>query len=123
MKELSIITETREAGGHAVQVVHVSGYIDAHSFPRFQQEILTLLNQGNNHLLIDLRNATYICSTALGLLMSVFRQVRHNAGDLVVSGLSDKIANIFNLLGISKLIPVFPNEEEALRRLSAIEAS
>ena len=53
---------------------------------------------------LDLREATYICSTALGLLMSVFRQVRHNAGDLVIAGMSDKIANIFNLPGFSKPI-------------------
>ncbi|MBI3945640.1 MAG: STAS domain-containing protein [Armatimonadetes bacterium] len=123
MRELSITTEACDTGGCPVRVVRVSGYIDAHSFPRFEREILTLVNQGNNRLLLDLRNATYICSTALGLLMSVFRQVRHNAGDLVIAGMSEKIANIFNLLGISKLIQAFPDEEEALRCLAAAEAS
>jgi len=121
MKELRITTEPTKAGGHAVQVVRVAGYIDAHSFPRFEQEMLALINQGSYRLLLDLREATYICSTALGLLMSVFRQVRHNAGDLVIAGMSDKIANIFNLLGFSKLIRAFSSEEEALQCLAMTE--
>ena len=121
MKELRITTEPTKAGGHPVQVVRVAGYIDAHSFPRFEQEMLALINQGRYRLLLDLREATYICSTALGLLMSVFRQVRHNAGDLVIAGMSDKIANIFNLLGFSKLIRAFSTEEEALQCLAMTE--
>lgn len=121
-EQLSILTEPRSVQGGDVQVVRVSGYIDAHSFPRFEQEMLALVNQGNYRLVLDLRHATYMCSTALGLLMNVFRQVRHNAGDMVISGMPDKIANIFNLLGFSKLIRAFGSEEEALRCMTAAEA-
>lgn len=123
MKELTIATEPRESGSHPIQVVRVAGYVDAHSFPRFEEEMLTQLNQGHFHLLLDLHDATYMCSTALGLLMSVFRQVRHNSGDLVVAGMPEKIANIFNLLGFSKLIRAFGTEEEALQYLAAVEGS
>lgn len=121
MRELQIATEPIEAGGHAVQIVRLSGYIDAHSFPRFEEEMLSLVNQGNYRLLLDLHDVTYICSTALGLLLQIFRQVRHNSGDLVVAGVPDKIANIFNLLGISKLIRAFNTETEALRCLATAE--
>lgn len=122
MKELRITTEPRDAGGYPVQVIHVAGYIDAHSFPKFEEEMLSLVSHGNYRLLLDLENVSYICSTALGLLMSIFRQVRHNAGDIVIAAMPDKIANIFHLLGFSRLIRAFSTEEEALQSLSAIEA-
>ncbi|MDH7568913.1 MAG: STAS domain-containing protein [Armatimonadota bacterium] len=122
MKELTITTQLDHAGDVPVQVVRVAGYVDAHSFPRFEQAMLALVNEGNYRLLLDLREASYMCSTALGLLMSVFRQVRHHAGDMVIAGMPAKIANIFNLLGFSRLIRSYSSVEEALQQLAAHEA-
>jgi len=44
--------------------------------------------------------------------------VRQHEGDLVIAKMSDKITNIFNLLGFSRLIHTYPTEEEALSKLA-----
>ncbi len=121
MKELRIATEPTETDGRSVQIVRLAGYIDAHSYPRFEEEMLALVNQGHYRLLLDLHEVTYICSTALGLMLQLFRQVRQNAGDLVVARVPEKIANILNLLGISKLIRAFRSEQEALQCLASAD--
>jgi anti-anti-sigma regulatory factor len=50
--------------------------------------------------------------------MATFRQVRQHNGDLVIAKMSDKITNIFNLLGFSRLISTYPTEEEALQKFA-----
>ncbi|MBV9470314.1 MAG: STAS domain-containing protein [Abitibacteriaceae bacterium] len=114
MKELKIEHGTAPVEGRDVHILRLEGYVDAHTFTDFEEELTKLVEGGNYNLLLDLEKLTYINSTGLGLLMATFRQVRQYQGDLVIAKMSDKITNIFNLLGFSRLIHTYPTEQEAL---------
>src|SRR5687768_11097840 len=114
VKELKIEHEATKVGSKDVQILRLEGYVDAHTFTDFEEELNKLVEGGQYHLLLDLEKLTYINSTGLGLLMATFRQVRQYEGDLVIAKMSDKITNIFNLLGFSRLIHTYPTEQEAL---------
>lgn len=114
LKELKIEHATASALENEVRIVRLEGYVDAHTFTDFEEELTKLVEAGHFRLLLDLERLTYINSTGLGLLMATFRQVRQQQGDLVIAKMSDKITNIFNLLGFSRLIHTFPTEAEAL---------
>lgn len=114
LKELKIEHATASAQENEVRIVRLEGYVDAHTFTDFEEELTKLVEAGHFRLLLDLERLTYINSTGLGLLMATFRQVRQQQGDLVIAKMSDKITNIFNLLGFSRLIHTFPTEADAL---------
>lgn len=121
MKELKIDHETalkdaQAPGAPDVEILRLEGYVDAHTFTDFEEELTKLVEGGHYNLLLDLEKLTYINSTGLGLLMATFRQVRQHGGDLVIAKMSDKITNIFNLLGFSRLIHTYPTEEEAMQK-------
>ena len=115
MKELKIEHAQSPIGEKDIHILRLEGYVDAHTFAEFEEELTRLTDKEKQyHLLLDLEKLTYINSTGLGLLMATFRQVRQHGGDLVIAKMSDKITNIFNLLGFSRLIRTFPTEEDAL---------
>jgi stage II sporulation protein AA (anti-sigma F factor antagonist) len=116
VKELKIEHETAAVTGQDVHILRLEGYVDAHTFTEFEEELTKLVEGGQYNLLLDLEKLTYINSTGLGLLMATFRQVRQYQGDLVIAKMSDKITNIFNLLGFSRLIHTYPTEQEALEK-------
>ena len=122
MKELKIDHETAPKGtsanAPAAEILRLEGYVDAHTFTDFEEELTKLVENGHYHLLLDLEKLTYINSTGLGLLMATFRQVRQHGGDLVIAKMSDKITNIFNLLGFSRLIHTYATEEEAMQKFA-----
>jgi anti-anti-sigma factor len=118
LKELKIEHATTPVSEREVHVVRLEGYVDAHTFTDFEEELTKLVEAGQYNLLLDLERLTYINSTGLGLLMATFRQVRQQQGDLVIAKMSDKITNIFNLLGFSRLIHTYSTEEEALNHFS-----
>ena len=118
MKELKIEHAQTTVDGREVQVLRLEGYVDAHTFAEFEEELTKLVEDGYYNLLLDLEKLTYINSTGLGLLMATFRQVRQHQGDLVIAKMSDKITNIFNLLGFSRLISTYPTEQEALQKFT-----
>jgi len=124
VKELKIEHAAAPSGGKDVHILRLEGYVDAHTFAEFEEELTRLTDkEGQFNLLLDLEKLTYINSTGLGLLMATFRQVRQHNGDLVIAKMSDKITNIFNLLGFSRLIHTYPSEQEALARFAPTEAS
>ena len=116
MKELKIEQAESTVGERAIKILRLEGYVDAHTFTEFEEELTRLVEGGQYNLLLDLEKLTYINSTGLGLLMATFRQVRQHQGDLVIAKMSDKITNIFNLLGFSRLISTYPTEQEALQK-------
>ena len=118
MKELKIEHAKTTVDSREVQVLRLEGYVDAHTFAEFEEELTKLVEDGYYNLLLDLEKLTYINSTGLGLLMATFRQVRQHQGDLVIAKMSDKITNIFNLLGFSRLISTYPTEQEALQKFT-----
>ena len=122
MKELKIDHESTSVAGRDVSILRLEGYVDAHTFTDFEEELTKLVEGGHYNLLLDLEKLTYINSTGLGLLMATFRQVRQHGGDLVIAKMSDKITNIFNLLGFSRLIHTYPSEQEALAKFAPTEA-
>lgn len=123
MKELKIEHDQNAVGSKDIHILRLEGYVDAHTFAEFEEELTRLTDKEKQYnLLLDLEKLTYINSTGLGLLMATFRQVRQHGGDLVIAKMSDKITNIFNLLGFSRLIHTYGSESEALARFAPTEA-
>ncbi len=123
MKELKIEQEQQSVNEQDIHILRLEGYVDAHTFTEFEEELTQLVEGGKYYLLLDLEKLTYINSTGLGLLMATFRQVRQHGGDLVIAKMSDKITNIFNLLGFSRLISTYATEEEALKKFEQPDES
>ena len=124
MKELKIEHATTPVGATDVHILRLEGYVDAHTFTEFEEELTRLTDKEKQYnLLLDLEKLTYINSTGLGLLMATFRQVRQHGGDLVIAKMSDKITNIFNLLGFSRLIHTYSSEQDALAKFKPAEGA
>lgn len=98
----------------SIQKVRISGYLDSSTFPQLQEHLDNLLKQGSHYYLLDLENLDYISSAGLGVLMGILREVREKEGDLKIINMSEKIARVFDLLGFSRLMKVYPSEAEAL---------
>lgn len=124
MKELKIEHATQSVSDKSIHILRLEGYVDAHTFAEFEEELTRLTDREKQYnLLLDLEKLTYINSTGLGLLMATFRQVRQHGGDLVIAKMSDKITNIFNLLGFSRLIHTYPDEASALAKFAPQESA
>jgi anti-sigma B factor antagonist len=113
-RKFDLETSPVNAGDLSVQKVRIEGYLDSSTFPRLQEHLNGLIAEGHYHYLLDFSELDYISSAGLGVLIGMLREVRDKGGDLKIMHMSDKIQRIFNLLGFSKLLKVYPDEETAL---------
>lgn len=95
--------------------IKIDGYLDSSTFPQLQEYLTSMVAEGQVRLLLDLSDLDYISSAGLGVLMGMLREVRDKGGDLKIVNMSEKIERVFNLLGFSRILRLYTDEEKALK--------
>lgn len=109
---------TRRMDGR-VAVLHLKGFLDAHTAPHLERAIREVIDMKNYHILVNFSDLSYISSAGLGVFMGFVEEVRENHGDIRMSDMTPKVFKIFDLLGFPKLYRIFQNEQEALASFSS----
>ena len=99
-----------------ITLLSLSGFLDAHTAPEFEGAVESALDAGRNRLVVDGGGLTYISSAGLGVFMGFIEEFREAGGDIKICGLSDKVREIFSLLGFEELFDIVDNVEEARAR-------
>ena len=68
-------------------------------------------------IVVNLGRTTYLDSTALRVLTSVFKRVREREGEMAIAEVQPKIAKLFTLTGLDQVLPLCSTEREALAKV------
>jgi len=70
------------------------------------------------YIIFDMENLKYINSTGIGRVADWYSKVTEEDGNVLVSNAKDDIKEVFDLVGISSIIPFFENNEMAIKSFS-----
>jgi anti-sigma B factor antagonist len=105
-------------------VISIEGELDLATAPQLKWMLLDALEEGHSRLVVDLSQATFMDSTALGVLVGVDRSLDAGATLAIVCA-SSNLLKIFELSGMDGVFAIFPTLDAALARSDgrAAEAS
>jgi anti-sigma B factor antagonist len=109
-------TSIKESG--EVSIINLKGYLDAHTAPALESNFTELINNNKFKIVVNFQDLAYISSAGLGVFMAYIENIRNNKGDIKLANMSDKVFNIFDLLGFPLLYEIYKNEEEAIKKFS-----
>ncbi len=118
MEDLSI---SQEKIGDIVDLVKLSGNLDAHTFESFEEVIDKLLGEGRYRIIVDMAGVDYVSSAGVGIFIAAANEVEENEGLMVILGLSPSVLDVFDLLGLTETFEIASGREEALERIVAGE--
>ena len=104
-------------------LVNVSGRLDQQETAIFEKYLNNLLIKGHNQLLIDLSEVTYVNSGGLRCLVTVWRQAQEQGGDVALCSLNERIAQLFAVVGFSKVFNIYPSQDSAIQELTGKKPS
>jgi len=107
----AIVTSTR-AGTWRVVTVH--GEIDVHTGPELRDHLLSAFTQGEDTLVVDLSQVTFLDSSGLGVLVSAHKRARATAGELRIAACRPPVATIFQITALDRAFCIYPTVEQAL---------
>ena len=101
-----------------LSVIHLEGYLDAHTAPQFEQAIQTEIDAGHYRIIVDCEKLTYISSAGLGVFMSFIEEIREQGGDIKICGLTPKVRQVFDILGFQEIYDICENYPATVQRFA-----
>jgi anti-sigma B factor antagonist len=87
-------------------VLRIEGSLDAVSTPEIRPLIDALINEKRPMVIVDLSSLRLIDSSGVGAIVSLYKRLRLQGGDVTVRGLRDQPLAIFRLLRLDRIFSV-----------------
>lgn len=102
-----------------VSVVVLTGELDLVSAPKLKAALVELHEAGRRHFVIDMSLASFMDSTALGVLIG-FRRLVGDDGSLAIAAAGPSILRILEMTGVDRTFERFATVGEAVEHLEQI---
>lgn len=97
-----------------ITILGLRGRMDSITAQTVEQQLLSLIERGNHHLVVDCAQLAYISSAGLRVFLMVAKRVTQAKGKLVFTRLNDDVRQVFDLTGFSSILQICSSREEAL---------
>jgi len=104
-----------ERVGDGACVIAVSGEADLYTSPEFKRHVTEAIAGGIRSIVVDLTEATFIDSTALGVLTRARKRLSPAHGRIVVVVTDRNIRKVFEVTGLDRIFPLYESRDAALR--------
>jgi len=95
-------------------VLHIGGEVDLYNTPQLKEEIVNLIDGGVRRLVVDLSDARYLDSTALGVLIGGLKRLRERNGELRLASPQPRILKVLEITRLLKVFEVCDSVQQAL---------
>ena len=96
-----------ESNGGSVIIFVREERLDAHNSGELKTEMNRLFDAGSINLIIDLKEARFIDSSGLGVLVSGFKNASTRQGSIKLSGLQTQVKSMFELTRLHRVFDIF----------------
>jgi anti-sigma B factor antagonist len=101
-------------------IIALIGEIDASSSIELDLAIAKSVGEGFSRILIDCSSLEYISSAGLGVFMSYIEEFNDKKIKMVLFGMSDKVANTFEILGLHELLQIGKDKVQAKKMIDEL---
>ncbi|WKK79060.2 STAS domain-containing protein [Marivirga arenosa] len=104
-------------------LLKVEGDVDASSSIHLDEALTELSNDESvKNILVDGSDLNYISSAGLGVFMSYIDDFKSKNIKMILFGLSEKVLNVFQILGLDQLMSIVSNKQEAKEKLHEVQS-
>jgi anti-sigma B factor antagonist len=100
-----------------VVLLSIHGDADLHVAPELRERLTREIDDGASGLVLDLSEATFVDSMALGVLLGAMKQLRARDGRLRLVVPQTELRRIFEITLLDRVLPLDATREDALREI------
>ena len=121
-ESLSVSVRQVDAAIGQADVVELAGSLNASSTIKLEEAVVNEMGEGARCFVLDFAQVDYISSAGLRLLLKLRKAALDAGGRVVIASLHRDIReNVFDALGFSRLLDVYPTVNEAIASLGQEE--
>ena len=94
-------------------ILQPQGRLDATSASEMDRSVITLINGGIMHLVLDLSGLEYVSSAGLRVFLSAAKRMKQVQGKFSLANPTPQVQQVLQVAGFSTILPVFATIAEA----------
>jgi anti-sigma B factor antagonist len=102
-----------------IALVQLSGWIEIASAPQLRDSLISLVDDGHLHLVIDLSEVVFLDSTGLGVLIGLLHRLRSRDGSVVLAGAKERVYKVFHTTQLTKFFTFTDTVEDAIAAIDS----
>lgn len=87
--------------------------IDAHNSAELKTHLLRMIENGEIHIIVQLKAVRFIDSSGLGALLSGHKQCAAKSGKLALANVQPQVLSMFELTRLNRVFDIFSDISEA----------
>jgi anti-sigma B factor antagonist len=110
---MSLVLNTRKVDGHII--VEAAGRLE-YGEPCLQLRELTkrITSDGGRFFVLDMSDVSFVDSSGLGLLLSIYATIRNQGGDLKLLNVAERVKDLLRITGLIHVFQLFEDEDHAI---------
>lgn len=106
-----------EQDGGATIVRPTGDRLDIEVAGHFRSKLLSLIEQGNRQLVVDLHDVTFIDSSGLGALVSALKTLKrtNGSGDVRLARVQPPVVSLLEIIRLNRVFTSYPSVEQAIQ--------
>ncbi len=105
-----------------ITILEVHGRLDATSTPDVDKSLAKLFDGGVLQLVFDLSGLEYVSSSGLRVILSAAKRIKQTHGKLALASPSQQVQQVFDVAGLSTILPIFASMSAAIGSFMAADA-
>lgn len=97
-----------------IKLIEFKGVLDRLASNEVNRQLLPVIEEQSVFLIVDLCNLEYINSSGIYCLMECFAKTKEKGGYLKLIVPNGRVKEILELVGITKVVPLFGTIDEAM---------
>lgn len=87
-------------------IIQICREFDVEAADKFRTELKNIMQKGVYNYTFDFNNCTFIDSTGLGVIVSVYKKCIENQGNIVLQHLNSDVLKVFKLTRLDKVFKI-----------------
>lgn len=101
----------------AILTVSTKRFIGGTYDQALYEKVNELIESGIRKIIIDLKEVFWANSTGVGILFASLTATKKNGGHLILTGMHDKVEDIFQITHLIEVVDVKPSVQEAIEAM------
>jgi anti-sigma B factor antagonist len=110
----SHVSLSDEAVDADTQLLRARGELDLYAAPELKRRLASAIDAGKTRIVVDLTDASFMDSTALGVLLGALKRLRVRDGALAVASEQPTILRILEVTGMNQVLDLHKTADDAL---------
>lgn len=107
--------EIAESKQKDIAIYRISGRLDSNSSMEFEETVFQGIENGVKNIMMDFAELEYISSAGLRVILKAAKDLKRQAGRLVLCNLQDYVKEVFEISGFDTFLPIAPSPAEGMK--------